>query len=200
MRNFILGLVLGFGLGVSVMSQLPPGENTLEPSLQTAAVVEHELGGPRSQKEVPIVVSGMIYAVAHVTDGDTVNILIDGRKVPLRLIGISAPETGKNPQNKKECFGEEARMRAKALLEYKRVRVETDPSQDTHDRFERQLVYVFTEDGLFFNRQMIAEGYAKELTFRKRKPYKYQSEFKSLEEEAIRSQKGLWGACGVASQ
>ena len=47
---------------------------------------------------------------------------------------------------------------------------------------------------------MIAEGYAKELTFRKRKPYKYQSEFKSLEEEAIRSQKGLWGACGVASQ
>src|SRR3989338_3345328 len=126
MRNFILGLVLGFGLGVSVMSQLPPGENTLEPSL--ASVGAHELGSDREVNLSP----DSLFEVVKVVDGDTLDVRAKEGVVRLRLIGIDTPEI----HGKKECYGPEASARAKALLEKKRVRIETDPAQK-EDRYRR---------------------------------------------------------------
>ena len=51
--------------------------------------------------------------------------------------------------------------------------LETDPSQDTIDKYGRTLAYVWTASGRLFNLDMIADGYAFEYTYDL--PYRYQA-------------------------
>ena len=57
--------------------------------------------------------------------------------------------------------------------------LETDPSQDTVDKYGRTLAYVWTASGRLFNLDMIADGYAYEYTYDL--PYRYQADFKAAE-------------------
>lgn len=136
------------------------------------------------------------FIVEKVIDGDTLSVSIDGKTETIRLIGINTPETV-DPRKPVECFGQEASNKAKELLTGKRVRLEADSTQGDKDKYNRLLRYVWLESGLFFNKQMISEGYAYEYTYSK--PYKYQSEFKQAEAEAKQAKRGLWAddACAV---
>lgn len=129
------------------------------------------------------------YRVLDVVDGDTIKINLDGKTEVLRLIGIDTPETV-DPRKPVQCFGKEASNKAKELLLGKRIRIESDESQDVRDKYNRLLVYVFREDGIFYNKYMIEQGYAHEYTYEL--PYKYQSEFIEAELLAKTNQKGLW--------
>lgn len=129
------------------------------------------------------------YAVTDIVDGDTFRIDMDGVSTTLRPIGIDTPETV-DPRKPVACFGHEATEKAKQLLENKKVRLEFDPSQGEKDIYGRLLVYVYTEDGIFFNKKMIEDGYAFEYTFRT--PYAYQQEFKQAEQQAKNNHRGLW--------
>ena len=73
---------------------------------------------------------------------------------------------------------------------------ETDASQDSRDKYDRLLRYVYLEDGTSFNEHMIAEGYAHEYTYGL--PYKHQQAFKAAEKKARETNKGLWSSstCG----
>lgn len=135
-----------------------------------------------------------LYPVQSVVDGDTLRIAVDGGREVIRLIGIDAPETGFG-NTTRECFGREARSEAQRLLGGRRVRVATDPSQDTRDRYDRLLAYVWLEDGTFVNQAMIERGFAFEYTFDL--PYRYQAELRAAEERAREAGAGLWapGAC-----
>ena len=134
------------------------------------------------------------YSVIKVVDGDTLSIDMDGKKTTLRLIGIDTPETV-DPRKQVECFGVEASNKAKELLARKMVKIEKDSTQGEFDKYGRLLAYVYLEDGLFFNKYMIEEGYAYEYTYNL--PYKYQTEFKVAELFAQNNEKGLWatGEC-----
>ncbi len=129
------------------------------------------------------------YAVTDVVDGDTLKINMGGTVETLRLIGIDTPETV-DPRKPVQCFGTEASNRAKALLSGQKVRIESDSTQDTRDKYGRLLVYVYRDDGLFFNKTMVADGYAYEYTYDK--AYKYQTEFKAAQLAAQNAGKGLW--------
>lgn len=129
------------------------------------------------------------YAVTDVVDGDTLKINMAGTVETLRLIGIDTPETV-DPRKPVQCFGTEASSRAKVLLSGQRVRIEADSTQDTRDKYGRLLVYVYRDDGLFFNKAMVADGYAYEYTYDK--AYKYQAEFKTAQLAAQNTGKGLW--------
>ena len=133
--------------------------------------------------------------VIEVVDGDTIEVSKDCKPVTVRLIGINTPETV-DPRRPPECFGKEASNRAKALLTDAEVKIETDPSQDTHDKYGRLLGYVIMEDGINFNKKMVAEGYAYEYTFKT--PYLYQKEFRDAEKNAQKEGLGLWSpaTCG----
>lgn len=130
-----------------------------------------------------------LYSVIKVTDGDTLDINIDGQKQTIRLIGLNTPETV-DPRKPVECFGKQASDKAKELLTGKKVRIEKDPSQGDYDKYQRLLAYVFLEDGTNFNKYMIQEGYGYEYTYDL--PYKYQKEFKLAQEQARSQKKGLW--------
>ena len=129
------------------------------------------------------------YKVTSVIDGDTLHVDVDGSDVKVRLIGINTPETV-DPRTPVQCFGKEASNRMKELASGQMVYLETDPSQSTYDAYGRLLAYVFLKDGEMLNRKMIAEGYAYEYTYLA--PYKYQKEFRQLQNFAHASGYGLW--------
>jgi micrococcal nuclease len=129
------------------------------------------------------------YSVTQVVDGDTVKISMDGKEETLRLIGLDTPETV-DPRKPVQCFGKEASNKAKELLSDKKVRIEKDASQGDVDKYGRMLAYIYREDGLFYNKYMIEQGYAHEYTYNT--PYNYQKEFKTAQTNAQNSQLGLW--------
>jgi len=129
------------------------------------------------------------YSITSVVDGDTVKINIDGTIITLRLIGLDTPETV-DPRKTVQCFGLEASNKAKELLSGKKVRIEKDSSQGDLDKYGRTLAYIYREDGLFYNKYMIEQGYAHEYTYDL--PYKYQTEFKNAQKTAQANLMGLW--------
>lgn len=129
------------------------------------------------------------YSVVSVTDGDTIKLNINGVTESVRLIGMDTPETV-DPRKPVQCFGVEASNKAKELLSGRKVRIETDSASGERDHYGRLLAYIYRDDGLFYNKYMIEQGYAHEYTYQV--PYKYQSEFKAAEASARNNQRGLW--------
>jgi micrococcal nuclease len=132
-----------------------------------------------------------IVSIVRVVDGDTIIVKMNGVDKKVRLMGLNTPETV-DPRRLVQCFGKEASDKAKMTLSGQEVKIETDPTQDTHDKYGRLLAYVFLSDGTLFNKMMIEEGYGYEYTYQI--PYKYQKEFKNAQIHARESKKGLWGA------
>lgn len=135
--------------------------------------------------------------VVSVVDGDTVKVVIEGKRETIRIIGIDTPETV-DPRKSVQCFGKEASDRAKSLLEGKIVYLEFDQSQGDRDVYKRLLRFVFLEDGSDVGLMLIREGYAHEYTYRSN-PYFYQALYKAAEQEARENGRGLWNenACLV---
>lgn len=134
--------------------------------------------------------------VVRVVDGDTIVVSIDGTEQKVRLIGIDTPETV-DPRKTVQCFGKEASAHTHALLDGQTVRLEADPTQDSHDKYGRLLRYVYLSDGTFINKSLVRDGYAHEYTYRV--PYTYQKEFKQAQVEARTEKRGLWAddACAT---
>jgi micrococcal nuclease len=114
---------------------------------------------------------------------------MNGVDEKVRFLGINTPESV-DPRREVECFGVEASKRLKELAGGETVRLETDSTQSTRDAYGRILAYVYLPDGQMLNRKMIAEGYAYEYTYLE--PYKYRSEFRSVQNIAKASKRGLW--------
>ena len=86
--------------------------------------------------------------VVSVADGDTINVLRDGRQVKVRLYGIDCPE-------KDQDFGQEAKDFTSSMLAgRKKVRVEPI----TTDQYGRTVAMVFADD-INLNEQIVAQGY-----------------------------------------
>lgn len=132
------------------------------------------------------------FSVTRVVDGDTIDVIIEGKTERLRLIGIDTPETV-DPRKPVQCFGKEASKKAKQLLSNKTVKLESDPTQGERDKYGRLLRYVVLPDGQSFNKLMISEGYAYEYTYST--PYKYQTEYKQAQKDARIAKRGLWDSC-----
>ena len=193
MREFafvVLGAVLasffflGFG---NRIEQAPAQVAAIEMTTEEGVAAE-----PAGSAALPA------YRVTKVVDGDTLAIHMNGENVTLRLIGLDTPETV-DPRKPVQCFGTEASNKAKELLTNAMITIETDPTQDTYDRYGRLLAYVYLPDSVLFNEYMIAEGYGHEYTYDK--TYLYQADFKAAEQAAKQAHKGLWAdnACTSAS-
>lgn len=132
--------------------------------------------------------------VEHVVDGDTVDLLFGSQSERARLLGIDTPETVK-PNTPVQCFGPEASARTRALLPVGTVvRVQRDA--EARDRYGRLLVYVYrAADGLFVNRSLVADGYARILSISPNTAHA--PDLAAASAEAERSRRGLWARCPV---
>ena len=137
---------------------------------------------------MPLGVQGPL-TVIKVVDGDTIWVDNNGQRMKIRMIGLDTPESV-DPRKPVQCFALEASAQAKTILGGQQVYLETDPSQDTIDKYGRTLAYVWTTSGRLFNLDMITDGYAFEYTYDL--PYRYQADFKTAEGDARTQSRGLW--------
>ncbi len=109
--------------------------------------------------------------LASVTDGDTVRVLLaDGSNVPVRLIGVDAPEV----HGGVECGGRAAASYVGSLVAPgDPVVLVVDPTQALVDRYDRLLRYVDLPDGTDLGEEVIAAGWAR--------PYVYDEPFARLD-------------------
>lgn len=132
------------------------------------------------------------FAVSRVVDGDTIRVLIEGKEVPVRLIGIDTPETVA-PNRPVECAGPEASVYADQLMSGDRVYLELDPTQGTYDSYDRVLAYAWLDGDVMVNLAMLQAGLAEEYTYDAAYAYAYQDLFRDVEQQAKDDLLGQWG-------
>ncbi|MDD5692451.1 MAG: thermonuclease family protein, partial [Candidatus Omnitrophica bacterium] len=74
------------------------------------------------------------------------------------------------------------------LVEGRRVRLEFDVER--LDKYKRLLAYVYLEDGMFVNAEIVKQGYASLLTIPPN--VKYADLFQKLYRQARENKRGLW--------
>jgi len=133
------------------------------------------------------------FRVVHVVDGDTVDIDEPDRGKPktrIRLWGVDSPEVG-HGRNADMHFGPEAKTFAEETLAGQTVWIVLAPN-DTRDKFDRLLAYVFLErGGTMFNELLIEQGFA---YADPRFHHPYDDAFTTIEKRAQRTKIGLWSA------
>jgi len=129
--------------------------------------------------------------VVRVSDGDTIEVEVDGERTLLRYIGLDAPEI-EGPYADVEWLGPEAAQANRNLVDGQTIFLERDVS-DT-DRNGRLLRYVWLGDGaawVMVNRELVRLGLAEAHDY---EPDTLYSEilFKA-QREAELAKAGLWG-------
>ena len=104
----------------------------------------------------------------------------------VRYLGIDAPEReGKDPA---EFLAQEAHQLNRRLVLKKEVRLVYGPER--RDRYDRLLAYVFLDNGLFVNGELVKQGLAKVLYHG---PWMERfDELVQLQREAIKDSRGIW--------
>lgn len=140
--------------------------------------------------------------VVKVNDGDTVVVLLRGRRERVRFIGLDCPELHESPklerllrrgrQTREEIIALGARAEAvtrRALLD-REVLLEYDVER--RDRLGRLLAYVWLPDGTLFNAVLLRDGWARILTFPPN--VRYVDLFRRLDRQARAEHRGLWAS------
>lgn len=130
--------------------------------------------------------------VAAVIDGDTIDVTTSfGDEVRVRLIGIDAPEIGRDGAAS-DCYAEESRAFVDELLYGQEVMLMSDRTQGDTDRYGRLLRYVLIDHHLAED-IIIGAGYARERTYGE--PYVHRDSHMAGQRAAQIAEAGLWGHC-----
>ncbi|ALI99840.1 thermonuclease family protein [Rufibacter tibetensis] len=116
------------------------------------------------------------YKVIAIKDGDTVELLKDGKPLRVRLQGVDCPE-------KNQDYGTRARQFTSDLVFGKFVQLVV---QDV-DRYGRTVGEIILPDGRSLNQELVKNGFAWHYT-----AYSKDQELARLEAEARAEKRGLW--------
>jgi micrococcal nuclease len=156
--------------------------------LITNAADDEGTGGPAAGDGAPGPARGVRVPVVEIVDGDTIEVLINGTREPVRYIGVDTPEV--DPSIGVECFGHRASEFNADLVSGETVRLVFDAER--RDRYGRLLAYVYLGER-FVNAELVREGYATTLTIPPNDSFA--GLFERLERSAGEAGRGLWGAC-----
>ncbi len=115
--------------------------------------------------------------VVSVTDGDTIQVMHDGKAEKIRLHGVDCPESS-------QAFGTRAKQFTSEQVFGKYVTVDV---KDT-DRYGRTVADIITPDGTILNRELVKHGYA--WWYKQYAPT--DTILKSLQDDARNTKVGLW--------
>lgn len=122
-------------------------------------------------------------------DGDTIKVLLEGKEYTARLLAIDTPESV-HPQKPVEYYGKEASdYTCNKIKNAKKLEIEYDDNSDRMDKYDRLLVWVFT-DGVLLQKDLIENGYAKVAYLYD--DYKYTSELEKVQELTSAKNIGIW--------
>lgn len=140
--------------------------------------------------------------LVRIIDGDTYEVIYNGKKEKVRLIGIDTPESKANKKAYKDSKrskediktivkeGLKAKDFVKSLIKKDDVlKIEFDVRE--RDQYGRLLAYLYLPNGKMLNNVIIEEGYAAPLTYPPN--VKYVELFRNSYIKARENKKGLWG-------
>lgn len=128
--------------------------------------------------------------VVDVIDGDTVDVRVNRRVHRVRMIGIDTPEV----YGGVECGGRQASRSLRRLLPRgARVLLLSDTSQDTRDRYGRQLRYVH-RNGDDVNKAQVRRGWARVYVY-DNNPFNRTAGYRRAQRAARNHDQGVWRVC-----
>lgn len=119
--------------------------------------------------------------VVGVIDGDTFDMMLDGKKTRVRMFGIDAPE-------RRQDYYQKSKQALSDMIFGEVVRIESK----SRDRYKRTLAEVYVRDK-WINREMVVQGMAWHF-----KRYSSDSRIAAAEKEARNARRGLWSMKAVA--
>lgn len=136
------------------------------------------------------------YLVKKVIDGDTIE-LSNGKKV--RYIGVDAPETRRKVNGRWVFDPEDHAVSAKeyndALVYGTHVKLEFDEVR--YDKYGRWLAYVYTDNGLMANAELVKQGLSSTYTFPPN--VKYRKLLLEAQLDARKNKRGFWNTLKTIS-
>lgn len=128
--------------------------------------------------------------VVRVIDGDTVRVRRGPAddEVPVRLLGIDAPEMNYTSDEPPDYYAKDATQYLRARVEGRSVTLKLEPLQ-TRDRYDRLLAYLYLSDAENLNLTMVKDG---QVYADRRFRHTFRSQFEQAETEARRKARGLW--------
>ncbi|MGA7146998.1 MAG: thermonuclease family protein [Microbacterium sp.] len=190
-----LGLAAVLGFGIWFATGDDRARDTFGPAEPGATVADPAAPPPLVVPARPT--DAFALTVDHVVDGDTIvaRAVSPNAVVPttdqlrIRLIGIDTPEGA--PEL--ECWANEAREHLRALLP-EGATVWAAPDAEWRDRYDRALLYLWTEDGRFVNHELMAAGDGEVMTIAPNDTHA--DLFAAARDAASAGGVGRWGACG----
>jgi endonuclease YncB( thermonuclease family) len=167
-------------VAVAVEVAIPTPTSTTVPPTPTSMLAAPT---PTAAASVP---AGAIAAqLLNVVDGDTIEVLIDGRSYRVRYIGVDTPERNQP--------GYAAATEAnRALLGDGYLYLVKDVSDV--DANGRLLRYVYTASGTFINAELVAQGWAQPVEYPP--DIRHAPKFRRLAIEAAQAGRGFWSGNG----
>ena len=126
--------------------------------------------------------------VVSVVDGDTIDVLVAGAVIRVRLIGIDTPEVHSGV----EWMGPEAHAAMARLVDGKEVVLERDVSK--RDQFGRSLRHVWVADGggwMLVNAELVRRGFAIASSYPP--DTAYDTLYRSMQDRAQAAGRARWG-------
>jgi micrococcal nuclease len=178
----ILFIALITGCGGPARSATESARSAIAPA--SSAVASRETATPGSACVSPAARRESA-VVTYVTDGDSIEVDVNGVPFRVRYIGMDAPEM------EGEALGGESAAANRTLVAGKTIVMVRDLSEA--DRYGRLLRYVFV-DGLFVNRELVRTGMARAGYYPP--DLACVKEFQAAEQEARTARIGIWGLLG----
>ncbi|MCV9887404.1 thermonuclease family protein [Metabacillus halosaccharovorans] len=125
--------------------------------------------------------------VTKVVDGDTLHVMISGKKETIRLLLVDTPETV-HPTKQVQPFGPEASNYMKEKLNGEEIQVELGIGE--RDKYGRLLAYVY-HDNQMLNKLLLEKGLAR-VAYVFEPNTKYIDEFNEIQKQAQNEQVGIW--------
>ncbi|MBA9076230.1 thermonuclease family protein [Rufibacter quisquiliarum] len=130
----------------------------------------------QKQEQQPEPQTGNGYKVIAIKDGDTIELLKDGKPLRVRLYGVDAPE-------KNQDFGTKSRMYTSEMAFGKYVQL----VEHNLDRYGRTVGEIILPDGRNLNEELVRNGFAWHYV-----AYSKSKQLAQLEAEARADKRGLW--------
>lgn len=122
-------------------------------------------------------------------DGDTIKVLVGKEEKTIRMLAVDTPESV-HPTKGVEYYGKEASdYTCNKVKNAKKIEIEYDDNSDKTDKYDRLLVWVFT-DGTLLQKDLVSNGYAKVAYLYD--DYKYTSILEQEQELASAKNIGIW--------
>jgi len=126
------------------------------------------------------------YKCTRVIDGDTIQVLADGTKATIRLVGIDAPEISKKKHEPGQPFSQKSTKYLASLVLNKTV----DIQSYGQDRYKRTLGVVYV-NGANANLEMVKAGLAE--VYRGKPASGFNNDpYIEAEKEARKAVRGMW--------